>query len=123
MTEQKSILKQIREHLRNEGFETYYPTQHKGECTTEYVVVKYSGATQHSSVSSDMPIYELLCYVPEENYSRIVEFVEEVKEAMRGMFPLVRQSGNETSSFYDEKIKAHMVSVEYVNYRKIEYRR
>lgn len=38
---------------------------------------------------------------------------------MRGMAPMIMPTYTETQSFYDESVKAHMVSVQYRNYRKI----
>lgn len=61
-----------------------------------------------------------MCYVPRNNYSRIESFVRETKQALKEMFPLIMYNGNETPSFYDDEIKGHMVSFEYVGCRKIE---
>lgn len=117
----KSVLKQIRGHLRDKGFDTFYPSQHKGECLKPYVVIKYDGASQVAGISSDQAIYTLMCYVPSEQYSTLMSYVEQVKEAMKELFPLVRPNGNETSSIYEDDNKSHMVSVQYTNYRKINY--
>ena len=117
----KSVLKQIRGHLRDKGFDTFYPSQHKGECLKPYVVIKYDGASQVAGISSDQAIYTLMCYVPSEQYSMLMTYVEQVKEAMKELFPLVRPNGNETSSIYEDDNKSHMVSVQYTNYRKINY--
>lgn len=117
----KSVLKQIRGHLRDKGFDTFYPSQHKGECLKPYVVIKYDGASQVAGVSSDQAIYTLMCYVPSEQYSTLMSYAEQVKEAMKELFPLVRPNGNETPSVYEDDNKSHMVSVQYTNYRKINY--
>lgn len=117
----KSVLKQIREHLRDRGFDTFYPSQHKGECLKSYVVIKYDGASQVAGISSDQAIYTLMCYVPSEQYSTLMMYVEQVKEVMKELFPLVRPNGNETSSVYEDDNKSHMISVQYTNYRKINY--
>lgn len=123
MDDKKSILKQIRDNLRNHGFETYYPTQHEGDCLSEYVVIGYSGSVDILDVSSAIDTYVIMCYVPKNKYSKLMEMVEKIREAMMSVFPLVRETGMQTVSYYDEDIKGHMVSIEYANYRKIKYRK
>lgn len=117
-----SILTQIRDCLEEDGTDVYFPSQHKGNCIKEYVVVKEDGATTVYGVSSERPIYTIMCYVPENNYSRLEPFVLEIKKKMKQIFPLVMYLGNETSSYYDEEIRGHMISFQYQGCRKIEYR-
>lgn len=116
-----SILKQIYNVLKSDGTECYFPTQHKGECITEYLVIKLDGANA-LNVSSERPIYTIMCYVPENRYSRLEAFVQETKEKMKSIFPLVMYAGNETPSYYDEDIKGHMVSFQYLGCRKVNNR-
>lgn len=118
----KTVIKQIVDNLVKNGFETYFPTQHKGDCLTEYIVVEYAGAVSVETVSSVADTYQLLCYVQENRYSRIMDFSEEVRKAMRDIFPLVRETGNQSTTYFDETIKGHLIVLEYVNYRKILYR-
>lgn len=117
-----SILKQIRDVLESDGTEVYFPSQHKGECTKEYIVVKADGAINETVVSSERPLYTLLCYVPEDEYSKLETFVYETKQKMKAMFPTVMYAGNETQSFYDDTVKGHMISFQYQGCRKIENR-
>lgn len=118
----ESVLKQIRHHLENKGFNVFYPTQHEGECITEYLVISYTNAVKQEPVSTSGDIYDIMCYVPKNRYSRSMEIAAEVRETMKELFPLVRPTGYETPTFYDEEVNAHMVSIEYVNYRRILYR-
>lgn len=83
-------------------------------------MIKSYGAIQELVVSSERPVYLIMCYVPRNCYSRLESFVRETKQILKGLFPLVRYNGNETPSFYDDEIKGHMVSFEYVGCRKIE---
>lgn len=115
-----SILKTIRDELEKDGTSVFFPTQHKGECLKEYIVVKVDGAVSEQTVSSERTLYTILCYVPENNYSRLEELVRETKAKMKKVFPLVMYVGNETPSFYDSDIKAHMISFQYQGCRKIE---
>ena len=83
-------------------------------------MIKSYGAIQELVVSSERPVYLIMCYVPRNGYSRLESFVRETKQILKELFPLVRYNGNETPSFYDDEIKGHMVSIEYVGCRKIE---
>mgnify|MGYP007124589896 CR=1 FL=1 len=116
-----SILKTVYDVLKKDGkTDVFFPSQHKGECLKEYIVIKADGAIEETTVSSERPIYTLLCYVPHDEYSRLETLVAETKQKMKKVFPLVMYIGNETPSFYDETVKAHMISFQYQALRKIE---
>lgn len=106
-------------HLKDAGFDVYSPGIKIGECTREYVIVKNDGSSRHPSVSSDNDLYAVMCYVPKKNYSRLESLVQEVKKAMKGLEPMILPYGSQTPSYYDDSYKAHMVSIEYKNYKKI----
>lgn len=114
-----SVLKQIRDILEEDGTIVCFPSQHKGECIKEYIVIKQDG-TVEASVSSERPIYTIMCYVPQNNYSDLEMLVSKTKEKMKKIFPLVMYVGNETPSYYDDTIKGHMVSFQYQGCRKIK---
>lgn len=116
----KSIIEQIRDAIAVDGTEVYYPSQHKGECLKEYVVVKSEGTYEQQTVSSERPLYTVMLYVPVNRYGRIESFMFETKQKMKKVFPFVMYVGNETASFYDEDKNAHMVSFQYQGCRKIE---
>lgn len=106
-------------HLKKAGFDVYSPGMKTGECTKEYIVVKNDGSTKHLSFSTDNDLYAVMCYVPKENYSRLEPMVQEVKKAMKGLEPMILPYGSQTPSYYDDSYKAHMISIEYKNYKKI----
>lgn len=106
-------------HLKEAGFDVYSPGIKVGECTEEYIVVKNDGSSKHPTVSSDNDLYAVMCYVPKENYSRLEPMVQEVKKAMKGLEPMILPYGSQTPSYYDDSYKAHMISIEYKNYKKI----
>lgn len=106
-------------HLKEAGFDVYSPGTKVGECTEEYIVVKNDGSSKHLTVSSDNDLYAVMCYVPKENYSRLEPMVQEVKKAMKGLEPMILPYGSQTPSYYDDSYKAHMISIEYKNYKKI----
>lgn len=106
-------------HLKKAGFDVYSPGMKTGECIKEYIVVKNDGSTKHSSFSTDNDLYAVMCYVPKENYSRLEPMVQEVKKAMKGLEPMILPYGSQTPSYYDDSYKAHMISIEFKNYKKI----
>lgn len=104
--------------LQEKGFEVYPPATKKGECTKPYVVVKNNGLSRHTSISSNMEYYDVLCYVPQNKYSTLETYKNSVKKALKELYPMIKEGGTETPSYYDDKYKAHMISVLYVNYKK-----
>lgn len=106
-------------HLKNAGFDIYSPGIKTGECTSEYLVVKNDGSSKHSSFSTDIDLYAVMCYVPKDKYSSLEPLVQRVKNSMKGLEPMIKPYGSQTPSFYDDSIKAHMISIEYKNYKKL----
>lgn len=109
----------IYKHLVKEGFDAYSPGQHEGECITPYVVIKDAGATQYGNFSSTRNLYDIMCYVPKEQFSQLEPFVQKLQVAMIKMYPVIRPTHYKTPSFYDDTVKGHMISVQYLNYKKI----
>lgn len=106
-------------HLKNAGFDVYSPGTKTGECTSEYLVVKNDGSSKHISFSTDVDLYAVMCYVPKDMYSTLEPLVQRVKNSMRGLEPMIKPYGSQTPSYYDDSYKAHMISIEYKNYKKL----
>lgn len=106
-------------HLKSAGFDVYSPGAKTGECLTEYIVVKNNGSARHAVVSSDNDYYSVMCYVPKDKYSSLEPLVQRVKKTMKGLEPMILPNGMQTPSYYDDTYKAHMVSIEYKNYKKL----
>lgn len=106
-------------HLKKSGFEVYPPGQKVGECLTKYIVVKNNGSSKHPSFSTDIDLYSIMCYVPKERYSLLEQFVQAVKINMKELEPMIMPYGNQTPSYYDDGVKAHMISIGYKNYKKL----
>lgn len=102
----------------NKSFDVYSPGIKVGECTSKYIVVKNDGSSQHASFSSDVDMYAVMCYVPKDAYSTLEPFVQEVKKVMKALEPMILPYGSQTPSYYDDSVKAHMISIEYKNYKK-----
>lgn len=114
-----SIWKDISSHLKKSGFDVYSPGIKVGECTKEYIVVKNDGSLQHVSFSTDVDLYAVMCYVPKNKYSSLEPLIQNVKRCMKELEPLILPYGNQTPSYYDDGVKAHMISIEYKNYKKM----
>lgn len=106
-------------HLKGAGFDVYSPGMKTGECTSEYLVVKNDGSSKHASFSTDIDLYAVMCYVPKEKYSTLEPLVQRVKNSMKGLEPMIKPYGSQTPSYYDDSYKAHMISIEYKNYKKL----
>ena len=109
----------IYKHLKAKGFDVYSPGQHNGDCTAPYVVVRDAGLSRLSEFSSKQARYDLLCYVPQDQFSTLEPYVDDVEAAMKDLYPAVVSMHFRTSSFLDDTVKGHMVSTQYRNNRKI----
>lgn len=106
-------------HLKNAGFDVYSPGTKTGECISEYLVVKNDGSSRHMNFSTDIDLYSIMCYVPKDQYSSLEILVQNVKQTMKGLEPMITPYGSQTPSYYDDSYKAHMISIEYKNYKKL----
>jgi hypothetical protein len=106
-------------HLKKVGFDVYSPGVKVGECTNEYIVIKNDGSSKHTSFSTDVDMYAVMCYVPKDKYSQLEPLVQRVKEKMKELEPMIFPYGTQTPSYYDDSYKAHMISIEYKNYKKL----
>lgn len=122
ITKSNSIWKDIYINLKNwyKGeISVYSPGIKTGECTAPYIVIAYGGGSKLSSFSTVCDYYTLMLYVPKQEYSLMEPFIADTKECMKRLKPKVLPTHEQTSSFYDDEIKAHMVSITYKNYKKL----
>lgn len=111
-----TIWKKIARTLNANGIDVYPPATKVGECTEPYVVLKKDGSSQISSFSSEQHYYTFLIYVPKNEYTKLDEVKNRVKSVVAdNLFPLLMPTGQETPDFYDDSVKAHMVSILYRN--------
>lgn len=105
--------------LKNAGFEVYSPGTKVGECSRPYIVIKNDGSSRHNEFSTYVDLYSIMCYVPKLEYSLLEVYVNDVKVVMKSLEPMIKPTGQQTPSYYDDTYKAHMVSLQYKNYKKI----
>lgn len=113
----ESIWQDIYIHFKNKGFDVYPPGIKLGECTSNYIVIKNDGSSRRTDTPVDDDYYSIMCYVPKQKYSDLEVYVQNTKRVMAELEPLLLPAGNQTPSFYDDSVKAHMVSIEYKNYK------
>lgn len=105
--------------LKEKGYEVYSPGQKEGECLSPYVVVKYAGSTKAAQISSRTDLYELILYVPKYRYSEVETRVQDLINDMKELRPLfIPYDNQQDTSFFDADVKAHFVSLTYINYKK-----
>lgn len=106
-------------YLKDKGYEVYAPGQHEGECLSKYIVVKYDGESYVYERSSRRDLYNIMVYVPKDNYFELEGFVQSVKTDLKEIFPLFMQYDQQAStSAFDPACNGHFVSLEYANIKK-----
>lgn len=114
-----SRLQDLYRHLKSKGHDVYMPAIKEGECTSPYIVVKNDGGTKHNSFSTNVDLYLVMCYVPKQQYSKLEPLVQQIREDMKELRPLFKEQGQVTPSYYDDSVKAHMISIEFKNYKQL----
>lgn len=104
--------------LKQKGYDVYSPEMKIGECKKPYIVVKNNGSSKIIGYSTDDDYYSVMCYVPMNCYSKLEPYVSNVKKDMKELYPMIIDRGSQTPSFYDDTVKAHMISIEYTNHKK-----
>lgn len=104
--------------LKVDGFDVYSPGIKTGDCIEPYIVVTMASSSSHTSFSSDVSLYYVMCYVPKQSYSKLEPLVQKVEESMKKLEPMILPYGQRQASYYDDGVKAHMVSITYKNYKK-----
>lgn len=118
-----NVWQDIYRHLDSNGYDVYPPATKTGECTDVYIVLRFDGGGQVLGYSSDVQYYAILLYVPQNRYSETETIVQHIKKVMQSLFPQVKPSGIEQPTYFDQQVKAHMTSIRYQNYKKIDRRR
>lgn len=105
--------------LTSKGYDVYTPGQKEGECLSKYIVIKYAGSVKADMISSRRDLYDLILYVPKASYSQLESFVQQVISDMKEIEPLFMPYDNQQdTSYFDDSVKAHFVSIVYMNYKK-----
>ena len=106
-------------HLKNSGFKVFAPNAHKGECVEDYLVLKELATTQYINYSTQIILYDVLCY--SKNYTDCIKLKSAVREKMKQLEFTVMPTDNEQEAFFDDSVKGYMSSIEFRNYKKRDY--
>lgn len=106
-------------HLKSYFFDVYSPGMKLGECTKPYVVIRHDGSARRIGISTDDDFYTIMCYVPRNAYSMLEPMIQRMKFVMKKIEPMFMPNGYQSPSFYDDELKAHMVSIQYLNHKKM----
>lgn len=100
-------------------FSVYPPATKKDKCTEPYIVLKNDGENELSGTTSTQQYWSVMIYMPYEMYSFLEEYVDKVVDYINAnLYPQFRPTGYKSSPFYDDTVKAYMVSVQYISYKK-----
>lgn len=117
---EKSRIKDMYKALKESNIDVYFPGQHKGDCISEYAVVKPSISTQYLEYSSNINYVDVLCYVPEKKFSQIEQLADRVEAAIRQkLFPMIKCQHDRTEPFYDDSVKGWMMRTTFTYYTKV----
>lgn len=108
-------------HLQEHGFDTYALGQHKGICTSPYIVLRNNGTTLAQGV--EQVVYELLLYMPVERMSEFENFIGEVKQAMNRLYPALKLVSPEDIHYLDEDVQGYMTGLSYGVVKKSDINR
>lgn len=104
--------------LKLKGIEVYFVGQHKGECTSKYVVLKDSGTSSLNGKNGKGYI-DVLFFIPQNRFTQCEQFKKEVKGYIKE-FNKLKYTGNETGIVTDDEKKALTFSVLYELSKKME---
>ena len=117
---ENSRLKDIYKTLKQNDIDVFFVGQHKGDCIEPYVVVKSGITTKHATVSALIHYFDILCYVPQNNPSELIEFISRVQKVMLQLSPMVKFNTTIQDSYFDDSVNGWLADLEYVNYSKYD---
>ena len=82
-------------------------------------MIRNAGTNKLVGISTTQTVYELLLYVPIDNYSFLDYFSDTVKETMQELYPMIVSLDSEVADYVDSEKKAHMRVLQYRNNRYI----
>ena len=107
---------EIYKHLKNNGFDVYSIGQHKGICSSPYLVIKENGTNEIVGTSLNSEMVEIMIYYPLGSYSKLNQYKQSTLYCMKllkGIRRIIESSPTimdddkkaYTTSFYYQKIK------------------
>ena len=102
------------------GIDVKLPGAKRDVCLAPYVVVQRLG-TYPFAGSRDVgySLAAVHCFVPLGSYPSLALLAELVKAALRPLAPDLRQSGEESAHFINDRFRAHAVTLQFVILRTL----
>lgn len=116
----KNIIQLIMDGLKAKGIAVFPPAIKVGQCKEKYVVVKFAGSGQAKTYSTQKDLYNIMLYVPKNQYTQLPDFESEVRMALDSppLFPMIMPLGQTENDYFDDNIDAHLRIIRYYNYRR-----
>ncbi|WP_406543138.1 hypothetical protein [Clostridium ljungdahlii] len=107
-------------HLKSKGIDAYSPGQHKGKCTTPYVVLKNTGtAGFEGSNQIGSQTLDVITYCPRSNYSDIEPYTVQVQSFLGELKGYIRPTGNITPVILDDSVNGYTQTIEYQTFQRL----
>lgn len=103
--------KSIYNHLKSNGYSVFSPGQHVGKCESLYVVLAKAPTTKRYCVEDRL--YDILIYIPLNDYSTIEDALQHLKFTMNKLFPFVQMYEDSSEPYLDKDVAAYMTSIMY----------
>ena len=107
---------EIYKHLKNNGFDVYSIGQHKGICSSPYLVIKENGTNEIVGTSLNSEMVEIMIYYPLGSYSKLNQYKQSTLYTMK-LLKGIRRVVEPMPTIIDDDKKAYMTSF---TYRKIK---
>ena len=111
---------EIQRALRAVGIDVRNPAAKQGVCDAPYVVVQEMGTYRYAqSHRLGYTLVSVHCYVPMARYDQLEMLTQRVREALAGLAPDLRPTGNAGVHSINDRFRAHETYVEYMIQRKV----
>lgn len=116
----RTVWERVYLHLKSKSVDVYSPGQHKGKCTSPYVVIKNNGTIgfQGSNQIGSQTI-DVIIYYPATNYSDIEPYAWQVQEFLKELKQYIRPTGNITPIILDSSVEGYTQTIEYQTFQKL----
>ena len=110
----------IFETLSDAGIDVALPGIKQDICTFPYAVVQMSGTYPYAvSPGLGYTLITVHCYAPLNGFRQLGMLIERVKNALKGLEPDLRPTGNDGVQLINDKFRAHEGSVQYMIMRSL----
>ena len=106
------MFKEIYKHLKNNGFDVYSIGQHKGICSSPYLVIKENGTNEIIGTSLSNEMVEIILYYPLGAYSELNQYKQSALYCMK-LLKSIRRIMESSPTIVDDDKKAYTTSFYY----------